>query len=878
MGLAAIVCTVPAAALAADTNITQVVNYNGQTATMRLTRQNLRGPNFEVVRQDADGSFTPVTVTPERAYLGRVDEFPDAVASGILTESGVFRGLIIFDRGNTWYVKGNSVHRTLGWNLAKYFKYPTVEAVPGQVGTAITHLALAFDVSSEAYTNLGGNMQQALEEVEYAAALQRGLYMTNLLVRPYVARVIIRTSGAVDPYVGLNTGQFLNAVKTEWQTKQASVPRNLVAGIGGNVGGLAGGTGFGFDGGYFVQPWSPNGNTWGYLRHEMGHCFGMGHSDGNAPEGATINSGDGSNGNIYARMSTSEVKVGLDRRDARASEMFTEGTYDEVDLPPYACMDAAVYSYAPGSSLLIDVLANDHDANNDSLAILDFEPVTKLGARVQLSTGSGPGGRSQLALQRLADHGQEDYFTYRIKDSSGQIATAAVYVRSEKPSTKLAGTLIGSDGSWGGNAGWSKEKAVDGDFKTNYSARNATGDWVGLDLGSNNSKAVTKIRFCSRSGLESRMNGGVFQGSNTADFSSGVVTLHTVEGSPRSGGWTTLLPGNNQVFRYVRYMGPADSFCDIAEFEFWGGYPSAPNPPNGLTAAGASGGDIALSWIASPFATSYQIKRAAVRRGPYATIATGITGNSYTDKTTDFGRTYYYVISAVNPLGRSGNSYSVSVGPIPAPTSWWKFDAGSGTVAVDSTTAGNSGTLGGAAAWVSGLAGSGIQFDGSNSIVTCGTGPSVSGTNNFSVSAWIKTTATTEGVIIQQRDANGYNGEYILSLTPSGKVSFMVYGNNAYQFNFTTTKTVNDGAWHHIVATRNGLTGAIYINGDPTPAATANGSAIRNLSSTLGTVIGRDALDRNRNFNGTIDEVLVHKTTALDGLQIQALYKSYGRP
>ncbi|RYD67800.1 MAG: hypothetical protein EOP83_02025 [Verrucomicrobiaceae bacterium] len=878
MAFAAIICPSIATTSAADLNITHAVTYNGQTATMQLTRQNLRGPNFEVVKQESNGSFTPVTVTSERAYLGTVDEFPDAVASGILTEAGVFRGLIIFDRGNTWYVQGSTVHRTLGWNLANYFRYPTLQATPGQIGSSMTHLELAFDVSSGAYTNLGGTLPQALEEVEYAAALQRGLYMTNVLVRPYIARVIVRSSGTSDPYVGLTTGQFLNAVKSEWQTNQASEPRNLVAGIGANVSGLAGGTGFGFDGGYFVQPWSPNGNTWGYLRHEMGHCFGMGHGDGGSPEGATITSSDSSQGNIYARMSTAEVKVALNRRDSRASEMTTEGTYTAVDLPPYACMDAVEYSYASGSNVNIDVLGNDHDANADTLTIQSFDTTSQLGAAVTLSVGTGPGGRNQLALQRLADHGQEDWFTYRVQDSSGQLATGVVYSRGERPSTKLTGTLIGSTGSWGGNSAWTKDKAMDGNFSTFYAADSPSGDWVGLDLGAANTKAITKIKFAARSGFESRMNGGIFQASNSASFSSGVVTLHTISGSPASGSLTTQLMNDNTAYRYVRYLGPTNGECNVAEIEFWGATPTAPNPPNGWTGAGTVGGDIVLSWNPSPLATSYQIKRSTVNGGPYTTIATGVTSTSYTDTTSVSGQTYYYVISAVNSIGQGANSAQLAVVAVPPPSSAWRLDSGSGTVAVDSSGAGNNGTINGSATWVPGVEGTGLQLNGVNSFVTCGTGPSVSGTSSFTVAAWIKTTASANGIIIQQRDATGYNGEYMFSVNSSGKLNFMVYGNGAYQFSFATPQSINNGAWHHVVAVRSGLTGSIYIDGNPTPAATANGTAVRSMLATLGTVIGRDTLDNNKNFNGSIDEVHVYKNIALSGAEVHGLYNSYFLP
>ena len=66
------------------------------------------------------------------------------------------------------------------------------------------------------------------------------------------------------------------------------------------------------------------------------------------------------------------------------------------------------------------------------------------------------------------------------------------------------------------------------------------------------------------------MVGGVIQGSNTADFSSGVVTLFTVTTVPVSGAFTAQPITNTGTFRYVRYLAPNGTYGDIAELEFDG--------------------------------------------------------------------------------------------------------------------------------------------------------------------------------------------------------------------------------------------------------------------------------------------------------------------
>ena len=67
-----------------------------------------------------------------------------------------------------------------------------------------------------------------------------------------------------------------------------------------------------------------------------------------------------------------------------------------------------------------------------------------------------------------------------------------------------------------------------------------------------------------------------------------------------------------------------------------------------------------LSWTAVANATGYNVKRAAASGGPYTTIATGLTGTSYTDTGLTIGATYYYVVSSVNSASESANSQEVS--------------------------------------------------------------------------------------------------------------------------------------------------------------------------------------------------------------------------
>ena len=223
------------------------------------------------------------------------------------------------------------------------------------------------------------------------------------------------------------------------------------------------------------------------------------------------------------------------------------------------------------------------------------------------------------------------------------------------PNTKypLAGTVIGTPGSYNGGPN-TRDKVFDGNISTFFDAPDATGDWAGLDLGV--PKAVTAVNYVARGGYEGRMVGGVFQGSNTPDFSSGVVTLYTVASTPSSSAYTLAAVPNHSSFRYLRYLGPANGSCNVSEVIFYG--VSVPVAPAGVGVT-LLNGVASLSWSAPTYASTYNVKRATSSGGPYATVASGVSATGYNDGGLALGGTYFYVVSAVSEAGEGANSVAV---------------------------------------------------------------------------------------------------------------------------------------------------------------------------------------------------------------------------
>jgi hypothetical protein len=86
-----------------------------------------------------------------------------------------------------------------------------------------------------------------------------------------------------------------------------------------------------------------------------------------------------------------------------------------------------------------------------------------------------------------------------------------------------------------------------------------------------------------------------------------------------------------------------------------------PAAPTGLTAT-AGNAQVGLTWNASNGATSYHVKRTTTNGSGYAQIGAPTTTN-FLDSGLANGTTYYYVVTALNSAGESGNSNQASATP-----------------------------------------------------------------------------------------------------------------------------------------------------------------------------------------------------------------------
>lgn len=151
----------------------------------------------------------------------------------------------------------------------------------------------------------------------------------------------------------------------------------------------------------------------------------------------------------------------------------------------------------------------------------------------------------------------------------------AFNVQAEEQDLKLSGTVIGTLTSvdYGSNTPSTKvntrECAFDGNLNTYFAAYDRSFAWVGLDLGEPH--IITRIGWApaNRNRGDERILLGVFEGSNSPDFMD-ALPLYII---PEKGTYKKITYTDvtcSKGFRYVRYVGPSDQRCNIAELEFYG--------------------------------------------------------------------------------------------------------------------------------------------------------------------------------------------------------------------------------------------------------------------------------------------------------------------
>lgn len=170
---------------------------------------------------------------------------------------------------------------------------------------------------------------------------------------------------------------------------------------------------------------------------------------------------------------------------------------------------------------------------------------------------------------------------------------------------------------------------------------------------------------------------------------------------------------------------------------------------------------------------------------------------------------------------------------------------------------------------VQGRIGWALQFDGVNDVVEVSNSPSLNIARAITMEAWIQTTQLSEGPILSKCLENKSETNYQFSVR-NGYLNF-AFDNTEWRVLSDNTTLVNDGNWHHVVATYDLSHIRLYVDGKEVQNRVETTIMLPNSAPLA---IGRQVnTSAHTAFLGAIDEVRIYNRR-LNQIEIQENMKN----
>ncbi|NWK54946.1 cadherin domain-containing protein [Verrucomicrobiaceae bacterium N1E253] len=472
--------------------------------TLHLHKRSVRAPGFVLYTWDATNGYVAQPTPEVRTFKGTIGENSNALVFASINADNQLKASCIdmeWGHGRRWSVSGLDVSAQLGspQTADPMPSQPVAAPSNGSAGTptvgpkvptgtsaggvpygGIVEAELGMDCPVAAYTRNGQNLDNVLAHYEVDLMLWELMMARDLMVRVVVPTIVIRTENFYSSDPG-NTS--LGELKAAWLDTNAP----LVSRGWDNVWSSEG---------YYA--WSGVGQdessvSAGALYHEIAHNWTAYHL------GYMADTMGGNKPVIGPRTADTMLNK---RQEAIDENKLPAGTYTDP-LPPHTYVDVALTSI--NTAIDIDVLANDHDANGDSISVVSHTTTTVPGGSVTLN------GDGTLHYVPPTGYVGKDMIVYTVQDDSPMSLKTRDVVHIEVVNNGLmvhydmedaTGTLA-SDVSGVGIAGdlngadfatdsvvspLGKGIRADGTQSENHTEN---GDWSGILMGSGNVMPIT---------------------------------------------------------------------------------------------------------------------------------------------------------------------------------------------------------------------------------------------------------------------------------------------------------------------------------------------------------------------------------------------------
>ncbi len=392
------------------------ITLDGARFTMVLDLYSLRSEDFRVLVPRPEG-MVEVPAPPVRTYRGALAEWPDSVVAARLQDGQL--GALIRTPEAEWGVQPLSLavpgaapgahvvfrktdmrQLDVSCGLDMLTVHPdeavdvkTGGADEGGYGTRVVcpkTCEIAFDADYEFYTRNGSSVSNTVADIEYVLNGVEAIYDRDTDIVYTITTVIVRDSEP-DPYTSTDAGTLLDQFRSEWNSNQTGVHRDVAHLM----------TGKSLDGSVIGVAWLSVicNSTWGYglsesrftsnynyrvglTAHEVGHNWSAPHCDGDSDCYIMCSGIGGCSGDV-TRFGSRSVNSITSFRDTRAclsedgpvitGQPTPSQTVCEGDLVSLSVSTDAVlpeYQWRIGTTNLVDDGIHIFGATTSTLSIL----------------------------------------------------------------------------------------------------------------------------------------------------------------------------------------------------------------------------------------------------------------------------------------------------------------------------------------------------------------------------------------------------------------------------------------------------------------------------------------------------------------------------
>ena len=356
------------------TSLSTKVKIVGQDYSVNLQPHSIRGQNFEVKVQVADGSYVQFQPPATRLLKGSIVGMTGSRIIGSVLDSGLMAKLVM-PNGQTFFIEPIA-SRTAVDNPAAHVVYQSSDVVDTDLhcgvvdpkdrrreivaqsiidnnnsqvaaGTVIRVAELAIDTDVE-FFNFFGTEQATLDRIELVVGITNDQYETQTNLTHALSTIIVRGSEP-DPYTSFNAFTALDEFVNHWLNNQTAVQRDVahlftgkdLGGIGGVafLGGLCSAdAGFGLDridfNGMLVC-------STDLLAHELGHNWDANHCN---CQNNTMNGGLTCT-NVFTAASVQTITSFANSLDCLEDQggfiigdVNQDGVVNLLDVPPFVAL------------------------------------------------------------------------------------------------------------------------------------------------------------------------------------------------------------------------------------------------------------------------------------------------------------------------------------------------------------------------------------------------------------------------------------------------------------------------------------------------------------------------------------------------------------